>query len=74
MVPERQKIHVYYRCHTKPWCSAKCIKEESIDQAIGETLASVAIESTKFAEITMQLQNWFRERPHRPALADTITL
>lgn len=73
MVPERQKVHIYYRCHTKT-CSTKCIHEEIVDQTIAEVLAPVAIESEKYEEITTQLQNWFRERPHRPTLADTITL
>ncbi len=42
LVPESQKGHVYYRCHTKP-CKGVCVREELIDDGVKEALQDVTL-------------------------------
>lgn len=37
---ERQKGHVYYRCHTRD-CPTKCVREEAVDQAFRTALGRI---------------------------------
>ena len=42
MIPERQKGHVYYRCHTKA-CATKTVRERALEQHVIGTLAALTI-------------------------------
>lgn len=48
LTPERQKGHVYYRCHTRT-CARSCVREEAIEQAIVAAFSPIAY-SEKDAE------------------------
>lgn len=42
LVGERQKGHVYYRCHTRA-CPSVCLRENRVEEALESTLAEVAL-------------------------------
>ncbi len=41
LTPERQKGHVYYRCHTRG-CARPCVREEAVEQAIIGAVSSLS--------------------------------
>ena len=55
-IGERQKGHVYYRCHTKG-CPTKTVREETLDHTIGETLRRVEIPQAKIQKLCDRLKN-----------------
>src|SRR5262249_15231629 len=56
---ERQKRHVYYRCHTSV-CPRTCIREEAVDQVLLETFAKL--------QFSKQEHEWFRAKLARMKL------
>lgn len=42
LIAERQKDHVYYRCHTKG-CAVKTMRQELIEQALGHQIRDMSI-------------------------------
>jgi DNA invertase Pin-like site-specific DNA recombinase len=64
LIGERQRGHVYYRCHT-PTCATTGVREESIDTAIEN--AFLALQSTD--QEMRYLENWLRKaRPEQEQL------
>ena len=65
LVGERQKGQVYYRCHTKA-CPTKCVREDSVDQTVRESLLPIALTDTEFEELKEMASSitadWGRER------------
>jgi septal ring factor EnvC (AmiA/AmiB activator) len=57
MIAERQKGHVYYRCHT-PDCPTKGIREETIEQAALIEFDRSNIRPKPFAELVDVLEAW----------------
>ncbi len=54
---ERQKGHVYYRCHTKG-CTRGTVREEVIDQAVGAALLGVEISEEQAKWVQSRLGQW----------------
>ena len=61
MIPERQKGHVYYRCHT-PSCETKTVREEAIEAAVVRLLRRVEIKPKHIAIVTRRFASWAKER------------
>lgn len=65
MIPEQQKNHVYYRCHTRT-CPTKTIREETLDQGLVRELRRIEFsqeEKDYFrAKILTMKQDWGEER------------
>jgi site-specific DNA recombinase len=71
---ERQKGHVYYRCHTAK-CPAACVREDIIDQAIGAHLTRIQLTSTELEELRQICADISREqREDRGQLATSMEL
>ena len=73
LIGERQKGHVYYRCHTKT-CSITGVREESIDEQIVRTLERISPrreEMEGLKELTLNLREQWTRRDEelRSALA-----
>ena len=62
LTPERQRGHVYYRCHTKI-CDETCIREESLNEDVIATLKSMIIPTDRFKEFVAALGNWLDKFP-----------
>lgn len=50
LIGERQKGHVYYRCHTKS-CPGTALREDAIDYAIREALARLTLSELELREV-----------------------
>lgn len=57
LTPERQKGHVYYRCHTAG-CGTKTIREELLDVAVREALDSLQLTDADDAKLERRYRNW----------------
>lgn len=64
MIAERQKGHVYYRCHT-PLCKTKGIREEDIECAALTALTSATIRSAQFRQLANAVESWREHRQDR---------
>ncbi len=69
MHPERQKGHVYYRCHN-PDCPTKCVREERIEQKIIAVLQKVRFSEPHLEYISNAVQQWC-QKSASPELAKT---
>lgn len=58
MIPERQKGHVYYRCHTLP-CPTKCVREEQLDALVRRELVSGQMSEGQRAYLHGVATQWF---------------
>ena len=65
LIGERQKGHVYYRCHSKT-CRGTSVREEEVDRIVRETLAALQLrpeEKAYFERRVMRLrENWKDEK------------
>jgi site-specific DNA recombinase len=61
MVPEMQKGHVYYRCHTSS-CDTKTVREESLETTILDVLSRVRMTDEDVATILNSIEAWLEER------------
>lgn len=61
MIPERQKGHVYYRCHT-PACLTKCVREEGLEVAIKRVLSVTTLTDRDVVLLTTEIEAWLKER------------
>ena len=65
LIGERQKGHVYYRCHTTG-CPTTCVREEAIEAAIRETLSRIEISPDEAVELETLISklrdNWEDEQ------------
>jgi site-specific DNA recombinase len=62
LVGERQKGHVYYRCQIRD-CPTRCIREETIEQAVLEQFARLRCSKDEYA--------WFRRKLAQMKLTNT---
>jgi len=67
MIPERQRGHIYYRCHKKD-CPTKTIREESLEEAIGEILKRCNLSDEAVSRLRKAFQNWFLEADTDPQI------
>lgn len=56
LIAERQKGHVYYRCHTKA-CPQKCVREEEVERSVARALAQVTVTPMQRSEIEAEVGN-----------------
>jgi site-specific DNA recombinase len=70
MIPELQKGHVYYRCHT-PQCETKTIREEAVEALIQDNLSGLQI-SEAFAE--QLIADWHPEEAVAKVAAEQSAL
>jgi len=59
--PERQKGHVYYRCHTVG-CPTKTVREEGLDEAILNALISYELSDSDHARMEADYESWKEHR------------
>lgn len=55
--PERQKGHVYYRCHTVG-CPTKTVREECLDEAILNALVGFELREADYARMEADYETW----------------
>jgi site-specific DNA recombinase len=55
--PERQKGHVYYRCHTVG-CPTKTVREERLDEAILNALLGFELSVSDHAHMEVDYESW----------------
>lgn len=64
LIGERQKGHVYYRCHTNG-CPTKAVREELVEDAILQQLDPLRFTETEWAYLAERVghlrQNWMKE-------------
>jgi site-specific DNA recombinase len=72
MIPERQKGHVYYRCHTVS-CETKCVREEVIDTAVRSAL-QLAVSPETATSISQNLSEWMSGRTARLAARTNLLM
>ncbi len=62
---EKQRGHVYYRCHTKH-CPTKCVREEIIEEVVLDTLCQIQLNDKEIAYLKQEIPNlkedWEKER------------
>lgn len=61
MIAERQKGHVYYRCHTAG-CPTKTVREELIETTIWQTLRESKLAETDVVKISQRISAWLEGR------------
>lgn len=61
LVAERQKGHVYYRCHT-PQCKSVSIREEQIDEHFGMVLRTIALPAHALADLRDEFAFLMKEK------------
>ena len=61
MTPERQKGHVYYRCHASE-CETKTVREGLIEEAIQKVLSRVKLTDRDVEYLSKEIECWFEER------------
>lgn len=57
MIPERQKGHVYYRCHTSG-CATTTVREEAIAESLVPVLASATLSAEQCATAIQKFATW----------------
>ncbi len=57
LTPERQKSHVYYRCHT-PGCPTNTAREERLNEAIINRLLELELTSDRHQILEARYQKW----------------
>jgi len=60
MIPERQKGHIYYRCH-KHGCETKTVREEALEQATIAFLQKVTFGDTDIEEAKIRIDEMVTE-------------
>lgn len=58
MIPERQKGHVYYRCHTRA-CPTKSMREEAIEDAVCTELRDAGFTEAQRNRMEEAVAEWF---------------
>lgn len=61
LIAERQKGHVYYRCHTQD-CQRPCVREESIDAGIDAALRKVRMTAQALKELEEEFKHLEQDR------------
>jgi DNA invertase Pin-like site-specific DNA recombinase len=60
LIGERQKGHVYYRCHTTT-CPMKCVREEVLEAAIEKTYARLCFSEAEHAALEAEVTAFLSE-------------
>jgi len=60
LIAERQKGHVYYRCHT-PNCAVKCVREESVHDQLAEQVLPLQLDGVEKHYIRKKLSAMKRD-------------
>jgi hypothetical protein len=63
LIGERQKGHVYYRCHTRG-CPTTCVREEAIDTAVINTLVRLPRREEEIAPLAEALKKHQETKAH----------
>jgi site-specific DNA recombinase len=58
MTPERQKGHVYYRCH-EPRCATKTVRQERLDQAVRDRLQALRFRPEDEQKLRARFMEWY---------------
>ncbi len=61
MIAEKQKGHVYYRCHTKG-CAAKCLREDQISESVSAFYDTHKIDQSIIKQIDIWHKKFSQER------------
>ncbi len=61
MVPEKQKGHVYYRCHT-PMCETKTVRDEILEARVLEILSRVQLTEGDVSLVSKTIESWLEQR------------
>jgi site-specific DNA recombinase len=66
LIAERQKGHVYYRCHNRPFknppaCPPTTVREEQLDEAVLNALAAVDLSASELDILRAELDAWRRD-------------
>jgi site-specific DNA recombinase len=64
LIGERQKGHVYYRCHTRS-CPPTCIRETSIDAQVAEALTHAQLPPEDYQELAREFEHMLGDRQSR---------
>ena len=64
--PERQKAHVYYRCHT-PGCVRRTIREDHLSAAIHEALGCLQLTEENSTWLESRYQRFDQGKKHQEA-------
>jgi len=56
VLAEKQKGHIYYRCHTKN-CPRGCVREEDIDSQVSRALGALALPEDEMAALESELDS-----------------
>lgn len=65
MIAERQKGHVYYRCHTTT-CETNSIREEVLEHAIADILKRVEITDEAVERLVSHVTDWIQQHSNSP--------
>ena len=57
LIAEKQKGHIYYRCHTRG-CVTRSITEPLIDEAVRDCLSAVKMPEERFTSVQQALEAW----------------
>jgi site-specific DNA recombinase len=80
LIAERQKGHVYYRCHNRPFknpptCPPTAIREEHLDEAILSRVAEIDLSDSELELARVKLDEWRKEcEKNRAAHIDGLRL
>ncbi len=61
MIPERQKGHIYYRCHTSG-CATTAVREEAIAERLALVLAGATLSAEQCRIAVRKLADWLAPR------------
>jgi len=61
LIGERQKAHVYYRCHTQG-CAKTSIREDAFEQAIAQELLRWRLSPADQNRLQIKMQHWLSQR------------
>jgi site-specific DNA recombinase len=73
LIAERQKIYVYYRCHTKN-CRTQCVREEHIESGVQDAFDRIDITDRDFERLRSSISCWYEERRHAFGTANALNL
>jgi site-specific DNA recombinase len=78
LIAERQKGHVYYRCHKRPFknlCPVTSVREEQIDKAVLNQLAEVDLSDHEWKLAKLCLSTWTHDlEKNRTAITQALQL
>ncbi len=61
LIGERQKTHIYYRCHTVG-CAGVSIRQDTLEQAAGAELTRWTLSPATKARLQAKMERWLKKR------------